>query len=237
MSENYLNNLIYTEYLHDVQILEDVTEIIREYVPKKDEEKAGLSKKFKEGAVVKQIKKTGKPKKEKQLNSLDAKKKVTKKVTRKKDVVADVKSKHDLLEFDYIRIGYTSEKMISKKSEAHFFNDWLDLLNKEKLSHIDKNEKEKVRKKNKGSNHLIDEFIESNPKIVAVKENKNDKDFSAESVEEKIELFTETLAKIYIKQKAYEKAISAYEKLSLKYPEKIAYFADQIKNIKNISNN
>jgi hypothetical protein len=44
---------------------------------------------------------------------------------------------------------------------------------------------------------------------------------------------TETLAKIYFKQNKFEEAIRAYEILSLKYPEKISLFADQIKTIKN----
>lgn len=41
--------------------------------------------------------------------------------------------------------------------------------------------------------------------------------------------FTETLAKIYVKQKRYEKALEIIKKLSLKYPKKNAYFADQIR--------
>ena len=41
--------------------------------------------------------------------------------------------------------------------------------------------------------------------------------------------FTETLAKIYIKQQRYSKALEIIEKLSLKYPKKNAYFADQIR--------
>ncbi|MDR0749853.1 MAG: hypothetical protein LBF62_09815 [Tannerellaceae bacterium] len=41
--------------------------------------------------------------------------------------------------------------------------------------------------------------------------------------------FTETLARIYIKQKRYEKALQIIKNLSLKYPEKNAYFADQIR--------
>lgn len=40
--------------------------------------------------------------------------------------------------------------------------------------------------------------------------------------------FTETLAKIYIKQHRYEKALEIIKKLSLNYPKKNAYFADQI---------
>lgn len=41
--------------------------------------------------------------------------------------------------------------------------------------------------------------------------------------------FTETLAHIYVKQKRYEKALQIIQNLNLKYPEKNAYFADQIR--------
>ena len=41
--------------------------------------------------------------------------------------------------------------------------------------------------------------------------------------------FTETLARIYVKQKRYEKAMQIIKNLSLKYPEKNVYFADQIR--------
>ncbi|MDR2843953.1 MAG: tetratricopeptide repeat protein [Candidatus Symbiothrix sp.] len=40
---------------------------------------------------------------------------------------------------------------------------------------------------------------------------------------------TETLAKIYIKQKKYDKALEIIHKLNLIYPEKNIYFADQIR--------
>lgn len=40
---------------------------------------------------------------------------------------------------------------------------------------------------------------------------------------------TETLARIYIKQRRYEKALQIIKNLSLKYPEKNVYFADQIR--------
>lgn len=41
--------------------------------------------------------------------------------------------------------------------------------------------------------------------------------------------FTETLAHIYVKQKRYVKALQIIRNLSLKYPEKNSYFADQIR--------
>ncbi len=41
--------------------------------------------------------------------------------------------------------------------------------------------------------------------------------------------FTETLAKIYIKQHKYSRALEIIRSLNLKYPEKNIYFADQIR--------
>ena len=46
--------------------------------------------------------------------------------------------------------------------------------------------------------------------------------------------FTETLAKIYIKQKRYDKAVEILGNLSLKYPEKNVYFADQIRYLEKV---
>jgi hypothetical protein len=50
------------------------------------------------------------------------------------------------------------------------------------------------------------------------------------------EFITETLAKIYIKQGLYVKAINAFQKLKLKFPEKSIYFAKQIDEVNNLLN-
>ena len=52
------------------------------------------------------------------------------------------------------------------------------------------------------------------------------------SIEDNDDLTTETLAKIYIDQGHYERAIQAYKILCLKYPKKSGFFANQIKIIK-----
>ena len=47
-------------------------------------------------------------------------------------------------------------------------------------------------------------------------------------------LVTETLAKLYVEQKNYEKAIQTYKILILKFPEKNSYFASAIKKLKKL---
>ncbi|MDR0795743.1 MAG: hypothetical protein LBE79_06800 [Tannerella sp.] len=46
--------------------------------------------------------------------------------------------------------------------------------------------------------------------------------------------FTETLANIYIKQKRYDRALEIIKSLSLKYPKKNIYFADQIRYLEKL---
>jgi hypothetical protein len=48
---------------------------------------------------------------------------------------------------------------------------------------------------------------------------------------------TETLAQVYLAQKNFSKAIQAYQILVLQHPEKSGYFADRIREIKNIQSN
>ena len=87
--------------------------------------------------------------------------------------------------------------------------------------------------KSKSSNELIDQFIEEAPSIT-----RNKIDFfdpvakAKESITDKENIVSETLAKIYYDQGHKEKAIKIYQKLSLKFPEKSSYFAAQIKKIK-----
>ena len=96
---------------------------------------------------------------------------------------------------------------------------------------------------NNTGNPLIDNFLSSNPG--SIRRNEGDEsvletgkrtDVIEKSDTENEELITETLAGIYFQQKNYEKALSAYKKLSLKYPEKSIYFATRIEEIEKIKN-
>ena len=98
------------------------------------------------------------------------------------------------------------------------------------------NKKKKKPKADK--NKLIDKFITEEPSIPRGNlDTVEERDLSEESGTEKEDLFSETLAKIYIKQQLYEKAMATYIKLSLKYPEKSVYFANRIEKIKAKINN
>lgn len=84
---------------------------------------------------------------------------------------------------------------------------------------------------------LIDKFIREEPKISRPKaEFFSPVNMAKQSVADDITFVSETLAKIYVLQGNYVKALQAYENLRLKYPEKRLYFATQIKNLRKLIN-
>ncbi len=100
----------------------------------------------------------------------------------------------------------------------------------------DINEEEPEPEKQLSPSDLIDRFIKVSPTIerMTPREVHPVRDLSEQSHDEPGKFITETLAKIYVTQGYYSKAINIYEKLSLQYPEKSAYFASRIEKIKDL---
>ena len=93
-----------------------------------------------------------------------------------------------------------------------------------------------IDQKRKEQADLIDRFIMANPRIIPQIEKpaSPNEDLSKPFTEEHGGFVTETLARIYVTQGYYSKAIDIYEKLSLKFPQKSNYFAAQIEKIREI---
>ncbi|MCB0456064.1 MAG: hypothetical protein KDC62_11815, partial [Aequorivita sp.] len=132
------------------------------------------------------------------------------------------------------------------KSDTHSFAEWLKLT---KAKPIERSE-EPMEYKNGDSEkeererkfELIDKFIQERPKIVPSEGSSNTskkeepKNLAAAFTQMPESLMTETLAKVYLQQKNYKKAIQAYKILILKNPEKSGFFADQIRAIEKLIN-
>jgi len=126
-------------------------------------------------------------------------------------------------------------------NEKHSFQEWLQLSRTQPIDRstetisdsvtpiIDNEKKKKL--------DLINKFIETSPKIPPIKPGTSfSTQFDANKTDNSY-LMTETLARVYLEQKKYQKAIQAYEILILKYPEKSSFFADHISDIKILQQN
>ena len=133
--------------------------------------------------------------------------------------------------------------------DSHSFSEWLKLTTATPIvrdnNKVDKSGKKETQKnikqqsKNKEKEHkfqLIEKFIQGKPKLNpkdTISENIN---LAASFTQTPDSLMTETLAKVYLQQKNYQKALQAYKILILKYPQKSGFFADQIRAIKKLIN-
>jgi len=142
------------------------------------------------------------------------------------------------------------------KKETHSFAEWLTLTSLHPIKRDDKTAKDNITaedsstknqqvKELKNDNQssqkhkfeLIDEFIANNPKIQPADKGSSSRNLASENLITPDELMTETLARVYLAQKKYKKAIQAYKILILKNPEKSSFFADQIRAIKKLQEN
>ena len=119
-------------------------------------------------------------------------------------------------------------------NETHSFNEWLQISKIKPIVRDVIVEKNEIVENNLTSKlSTIDKFIEANPKIKPVEKESEFTSITIKS-EETSYLMTETLARVYLEQKKYSKAMQAYQILILKYPEKSSFFADRISDIKKL---
>jgi hypothetical protein len=126
-----------------------------------------------------------------------------------------------------------TKKPIDLSVDDLSFSEWLKF--KQGKVNIVTNKLRPVEPKltKKEIDNLLNKFIEEEPKISRPKkEFFNPVKNAKHSLDESTVLVSETLAKIYWMQKNYDKAIKAYEQLSLQNPKKSVFFANQIKKIK-----
>ena len=117
------------------------------------------------------------------------------------------------------------------KHEKHSFNEWLKLSQSKPINRFQKSKNTLSEKVNLIENFIINKRNKTNKRFYSA----NDK--AKESVKFEFDIVTETLAKVYVEQGYYEKAIAAYQQLSLKYPKKSAFFAAQINLINRLISN
>ncbi|MDP1746716.1 MAG: hypothetical protein Q8L90_14170 [Bacteroidota bacterium] len=121
-------------------------------------------------------------------------------------------------------------------SQAHSFTDWLKHASNANEPAVEENKLDESSSK-KAAADLIDKFLREEPRMSKPKtEFYNPVNMAKQSVAEDITFVSETLAKIFVLQGNYIKALKAYENLRLKYPEKRLYFAAQIKNLRKLIN-
>jgi len=120
-------------------------------------------------------------------------------------------------------------------NEKHSFQEWLQISRIQPIIRAEEtgtnativaSEEDKKKKL-----ELIDKFIEASPKIPQIKQGvETSANFELNKTDNSY-LMTETLARVYLEQKKYQRAIQAYEILILKYPEKSSFFANRISDI------
>lgn len=117
----------------------------------------------------------------------------------------------------------SNSTVVDDSNVPGFINTWQSWL---KIDRIEEIEEDLTEKKNK----VIESFIENSPKISQLKDEVN---FVVKEKNDDIShLMTETLAKLYMDQKLYAKAIKAYQTLSIKHPERKEYFEGKVKEVK-----
>ncbi|HCY00817.1 MAG TPA: hypothetical protein DG754_11820 [Bacteroidales bacterium] len=136
--------------------------------------------------------------------------------------------------------GFINDDALADAGFGQFNREGSQKQSSEKLTKADDNQGTKEieeKKKTVDQATLIEAFIETNPRIVPKQRPEElpeiQEDISLNSIKEPEDAISESLAAIHIAQGQNSRAISIYEKLCLRFPEKRAYFVAQIEKLKN----
>jgi hypothetical protein len=167
------------------------------------------------------------------------------------DIISEVEKTKDTFAEDTLELHKPLE---FTERDTHSFNEWLQLTKtkpierntiskKEAKANDEDLEEAEIPNERERKNELIEKFIQNKPKLAPItvsakqQEDKSQRENLATLYTQAPEaLMTETLAKVYLSQKNYLKAIKAYKILILKYPEKSGFFADKIRAIEKLIN-
>ena len=126
------------------------------------------------------------------------------------------------------------------EKDTHTFGEWLKLtkanpiVREEPTTRLEEKPVDASQEQKDRKFELIEKFIQDRPKLSPTETTSKNKNLAKPYIQSPDTHMTETLAKVYLQQKNYKKAIQAYKILILKNPEKSGFFADQIRAIQKL---
>ena len=179
-----------------------------------------------------------------QVEYLEVKnKKLLVKLEEKKEPLENTKNQIDLFVTEKLeKMAKQVESLINETESFHnsILKNILEEINKErkktfkvpkKIRNTDVGIGSKIINQRSIIENLFHSLSDEN---ITKKEESNTDKLVRSSIRERKELVTETLAKLYLQQKFYDKAVSAFEVLKVRHPEKIDYYNHQIEEIKSV---
>lgn len=157
-------------------------------------------------------------------------------------VIAQLLAKKHFLETGFVESSYFQKSLQLQDNPGQsvaFLNIWEEKTktkkSKKKLTRKKEPQKTSETRKEKSDEHYS-EFtqwlLDKNLMVIGDQKEKSEQEPGAADYNLRDEIVSESLARIYEKQGLIKEAIEMYRKLSLINPEKSAYFAEIIENLK-----